>query len=113
MNKSRLGSLFAAGAIALLVALTATAPAAYALSESTIKSECDQAGGEYTTTVINGDRYSMCCYRDNQGKYYCDGYKNGQYQSTAGRSVDLPITTQPGLPSTAPAVPLPGPVGGQ
>ena len=47
MKHFRIGLLIAAGAAGAMVT---TAPAAFALSESTIKSECAAANGTYTTT---------------------------------------------------------------
>jgi hypothetical protein len=53
------------------------------LSESQIKSDCEQnAGGHYSTYVRNGNRISQCCYKDIKGKMNCDYYVNGNYDGT-------------------------------
>jgi hypothetical protein len=114
------GVLIAAGAMIL------TAPVGNAIPESTIISECDSAGGTYTTTVVEGKRYSKCCYRDISGVQHCDNYLNGTYTTTDG-ALEQPPTSPPppppdevGSPATAvaPAPPqsgmtlyLPPPVG--
>lgn len=84
MRLSRLGTLTAAGAIALGALVSATAPIANAekINEKTIKSECSSAGGSYTTTVKQGMRFSTCDYKDNEGNGYRDYYANGEYYST-------------------------------
>lgn len=65
-------------------ALTMTAPAANAkpIKESTIKSECADAGGTYQTGVWGGRRLSACLYRDNTGAKFYDTYDNGNYTGT-------------------------------
>jgi len=80
MNPFRIGLLLAAGAAGAMVV---TAPAAFALSESTIKSECAAANGTYTTTDNGpGGRISKCCYEDIDGKKWCDVYFDGVYEGT-------------------------------
>jgi hypothetical protein len=113
------GVLIAAGAMIL------TAPVGNAIPESTIISECDSAGGTYTTTIVDGKRYSKCCYRDINGVKHCDNYLDGTYTTTDG-ALEQPPTSPPpppgevGSPATAvaPAPPqsgmtlyLPPPVG--
>ncbi|MGZ6801223.1 MAG: hypothetical protein ACXVGR_15595, partial [Mycobacteriaceae bacterium] len=75
----------AAGAIAA-GAMTLTAPAAHAdkISEKTIKSECKDARGTYSTVVSrsSGERISACTYKDNEGNESTDYYKNGHYTGT-------------------------------
>jgi hypothetical protein len=75
---------FAAGALAL------TAPAANAqpIGEKTIKSECKDAGGTYSTAVkgnqsLGFTRFSACTYKDNEGNPSTDYYANGEYYGTA------------------------------
>jgi hypothetical protein len=55
-------------------ALVLAAPAANAapIKESTIKSECKDAGGTYGTTIKEGTRFSTCSYKDNEGNGYVD-----------------------------------------
>ncbi len=96
---------------AAVAAMILTAPAAQAISESTIQSECKAANGTYSTTVINGHRYSSCCYKDNEGNKLCDGYTDGTYTATypdPGRMEPTapPPVAQPGLP--APGTVAPG-----
>jgi hypothetical protein len=73
----------AAGAIAA-GAITLTAPPAHAdkISETTIKSECKDAGGTYVTKVVEGTRFSSCAYKDNDGNQSTDFYVRGVYTST-------------------------------
>lgn len=87
MNRVRLRLMVAAGAAGVAVI---TAPAALALSESTIKSECAAANGTYTTTISNGSRFSKCCYKDISGKKWCDVYLDGVYEGTDPAKVDTP-----------------------
>lgn len=61
-------------------AMILTAPAAHALTEQQIKSECDAANGTYNTVIDNdGDRVSTCCYTVSSGSY-CNTYVNGDYR---------------------------------
>lgn len=100
MNRIRLGLLLAAGAAGVTLL---TAPAALALSESTIKSECAAANGTYTTTVSNGSRFSKCCYKDISGKKWCDVYLDGVYEGTDPAKIQVNPTQPPrqieGLPT--------------
>ena len=49
------------------------------IKESTIKSECKAAGGTYTTHVDqNGNRSSVCKYKDIGGGTHYDVYENGE-----------------------------------
>ena len=49
------------------------------IKESTIKSECKAAGGTYTTHVDqNGNRSSVCKYKDISGGTHYDVYENGE-----------------------------------
>lgn len=96
--------------VAALGALILTAATASAISEQQIQNECKQANGTYSTTVINGHRYSSCCYKDNQGNKLCDGYIDGNYTSTypdPGRMEPTapPPVGQPGLPPPATVAP--------
>lgn len=90
-----------AGAVAV-GALTLGSPAANAIPESTIKSECQNAGGSYVTRVAGGIRYSSCCYKDINGLEHCDYYKDGVYQYTWPEKAPPTDTTSPpkGDPST-------------
>jgi hypothetical protein len=90
MHVIRIGTVIAAGAMAVGITLL-TAPPAGAIPESTIKSECAAANGEYFSQVNPaGQRVSSCCYKDYKGKKYCDMYIDGVYQV-----VQLPTTTPP------------------
>jgi hypothetical protein len=82
-----MGAVIAAGAVALGVAMTVTAPAAHAerLSENTIKSDCKAAGGTYQTESHGrNNRVSSCTYKDYYGDTYEDFYHNGEYNGTDG-----------------------------
>ncbi len=60
-------------------------PAAQAkpLSEVTIKAECNQAGGSYSTANLgNGMRWSGCTYKAADGNTDTDNYNNGTYTTT-------------------------------
>ena len=52
------------------------------IKETTIKSECKDAGGTYSSGTLAGDRLSYCRYRDNEGNPHVDGYINGEYTGT-------------------------------
>jgi hypothetical protein len=69
--------------IALAMVTVAGAPAsAMRISENTIKRECRAANGSYSTSVVEGTRFSACAYRDIYGDVYTDYYLNGDYYST-------------------------------
>jgi hypothetical protein len=79
------------GALAAFGLLVTAAPATgEPLTESTIKSECQQANGDYTTYTEGGHRKSTCCYNDRLGNRYCDCYTDGEYQFTTPREVAPP-----------------------
>ena len=97
-----------AGRLAAAVAIAAgammlTAPVGNAIPEQTIIDECNEAGGNYTTIVIDLVRYSTCCYRDIKGFTHCDHYVDGTYETTNN-------TLEPPQPSPPP--PPPGQVVG-
>ena len=100
-----LGGICAAGA------MTVGAPLACAIPESTIKSECQQAGGTYGTTVVDGKRQSWCCYKDIKGIKHCDYYKDGvfDYTDTSPREIGPPTETTP-PPVLPPAPEVVGPM---
>ena len=84
MNIPRLRSILAAAAMTV-AALTLSAPAANAgekIPEKTIKSECKEAGGTYSTTVEGSNRHSSCTYKDIKGNGWVDMYTNGKYLLT-------------------------------
>ena len=77
-------SVLAATAIAAGV-LTLSGTAAFAdekIPEKTIKSECKAAGGQYDTTVEGKNRHSSCQYRDVDGEFFVDLFKNGKFTGT-------------------------------
>jgi hypothetical protein len=84
MQRSRFGSIFAVGAVAVGALLTQTAPIAYAqpIGERTIKSECQSAGGSYQSWTASTNRYSTCTYSGMGGDRYRDFYMNGEYLAT-------------------------------
>ncbi|PRC48136.1 hypothetical protein C6A85_81380, partial [Mycobacterium sp. ITM-2017-0098] len=92
----------AAGALAVAAGtMMATAPAGNAIPESTIKSECDAAGGEYTIVSDLEHSYSRCCYLDIKGVKHCDHYTDGRYTyETSNNTLEQP--------PTPPAPPPPG-----
>jgi hypothetical protein len=81
MQRSRLGSIFAVGAVAVGALLAQTAPIAHAMpiGEGTIKSECRSAGGVYQ---YQGGGFSTCTYTDYYGQLYRDYYRSGTYIRT-------------------------------
>lgn len=92
--------------VTVVTATILTAPPAYALSESQIKSDCEQnAGGHYSTYVRNGKRISQCCYKDIKGTMSCDYYVNGNYDGTQEWNAQPPPP-----PDTPPPGPPPGAV---
>jgi hypothetical protein len=121
--------LAAAGVAIAVGAIMLNAPAGNAIPESTIKSECDHAGGEYTIVTDGEHSYSRCCYLDIKGVKHCDHYTDGKYTyETSNNTLEQPQTPPPpqpqgevvGPPATAatPAPPesgmtlyLPPPVG--
>jgi hypothetical protein len=104
----RLCRLVAASLLAAAVGIGALilsgAPAAHAIPESTIESECKAAGGTYTSVILSsGDRESSCCYTDIDGDKWCDVYHNGEYLGTdpAAQGEEGDARTPPKLdPST-------------
>lgn len=87
MKTSQTKRLLITGPIAAIAiaigAMTVGAPLALAIPEGTIQSECDEAGGNYTTGVDKaGNRDSNCTYTDNTGNFYQDSYVNGAYTGT-------------------------------
>jgi hypothetical protein len=77
-------------AAAVLLAMTALAPAAEAAqTEQQIKAGCDEAGGTYTHTA--GSRISKCCYKDYYGDTYCDEYIDGVYIGDDGPEKAPPV----------------------
>jgi hypothetical protein len=90
--------LAAAGAIAA-GAMMLTTPASNAIPESTIQSECDAAGGEYTIVTDGEHSYSRCCYRDIKGVKHCDHYTDGKYTyETSNNTLEQPETPPPPPP---------------
>jgi hypothetical protein len=84
MNRSFASALIIAVALAMGALSSVASPAAQAkpISEKTIKKECKDAGGTYTTTVKQGTRFSTCSYNDIGGDGYVDYYADGNYYST-------------------------------
>ena len=80
------GTFVAAGAIAGLMVVAA--PAASALPESQIKSDCELGGGHYETTVRpDGSRVSVCCPTGAPGEIAggkCSIYVNGALSAMEG-----------------------------
>jgi hypothetical protein len=74
-------------------------------TEKDIKSDCADAGGLYSTAVVEGTRKSECNYSDEDGMLYVDHYTNGTFTGTTGPLKPKPTATpKPG----ATAVPPPG-----
>jgi hypothetical protein len=69
----------------VLGAPTASAEPDRPIKESTIKSECRAAGGTYSTSTVEGTRFTGCRYKDNEGNPYTDYYVDGKYYSTRPR----------------------------
>jgi len=103
----------AALTVVVTVLMTVAAPAASAMPESQIKSECAQASGAYHTFVnADGTRTSECCYKDIKGNKYCDYYENGSYISTGpGRNELPPGSSTPSGPKPPGTVTAPPPAG--
>ena len=91
--------LAAAGVAIAAGAMMLTAPSGNAIPESTIKSECDDAGGEYTIVTDGEHSYSRCCYRDIKGVKHCDHYTDGKYTyETSNNTLEQPQTPPPPPP---------------
>ena len=91
--------LAAAGVAIAAGAMMLTAPSGNAIPESTIKSECDDAGGEYTIVTDGEHSYSRCCYRDIKGVKHCDHYTDGTYTyETSNNTLEQPQSPPPPPP---------------
>lgn len=109
----RIGRRSAFVAAMWIGAITLTVPAAYALPESTIGSECKAANGTYTTrNLSSGDRETKCYYKDISGKKWCDVYLNGEYLGTDPAAQGDPggTGTPPKLDSSKLVPPVVGPI---
>ena len=96
-NRSRLALL--GGGVVAAGLLLLTAPTASAISEQTIKSECEDIGGTYNTAVVKGHRYSSCDYTID-GDWKSDTYTDGEYTGTLDRET-------PPSPTKAPVAQVP------
>ncbi|HXV91845.1 MAG TPA: hypothetical protein VD813_01000 [Pseudonocardia sp.] len=67
--------------VALGVGVSAGTASA-AISQGTIKSECQQAGGSYYVSYSGGYTWSSCTYTAISGGVYRDYYCDGEYYST-------------------------------
>ena len=95
-TKSTAKVLLAAGAIAL-GAMSLTPAMANAdpnnnpkRTESAIKQDCKDAGGDYYQSP---DSTSHCSYFDTDGNMWVDNYKNGQFTGTSGPFKPKPTDT--------------------
>lgn len=89
----------AAGAAIAAGAMMLTAPTGNAIPESTIKSECDAAGGDYTIVSDGDHSYSRCCYLDIDGDKHCDHYTDGKYTyETSNNTLEQPQDPPPAPP---------------
>lgn len=113
--RSHATRLATAGVAIVAGAMMLTAPAGNAIPESTIKSECDSAGGVYTIVSDIEHSYSRCCYVDYYGDKHCDHYTDGKYTyETSNNTLEQPQDPPPppprgevvGPPATA-AMPAP------
>jgi hypothetical protein len=84
MNRPVIASMMIGAALSIGALASVAAPTAHAekISESTIKSECKDVGGTYSTIVKQGTRFSTCRYRDISGDGWVDYYADGEYYST-------------------------------
>jgi hypothetical protein len=75
LGRRKIMSKWTSRICAALIAVAMVTPAsALPISENTIRRECRAANGTYTTTVIEGTRFSTCTYRDYYGDVYRDYY---------------------------------------
>ncbi|BBY06944.1 hypothetical protein MNVI_22620 [Mycobacterium noviomagense] len=81
MKQPTAGLLIAAGAVAVRVMITLTAPAAGADPGTGTQEGCVAAGGNWSTVTRNGHTYTSCC--DIPGQTGCDIYEDGTYIYTA------------------------------
>ncbi|MGE2691626.1 hypothetical protein [Mycolicibacterium pulveris] len=94
------------GVPVLFAALLVSAPPADALPESTIKRECQEANGSYHTAVIDGHRYSRCCYKDIDGEHDCDNYKDGEHTGSDSDIAAQQPSAEPTPPPLRPSIPV-------
>jgi hypothetical protein len=117
MERSRICSIFAAGVLAFGAMTLAASPAnSKAQTEAEIEKGCKAAnGGTYVSRVVDGVRYSTCCYKDIKGLIWCDQFKNGVYTETLREpspdpskpaGVPPPVVDQGVSPPPAPPDPL-------
>jgi hypothetical protein len=65
-------------------------------TESAIKQDCKDAGGDYTQGLDKAGNTSHCSYFDTDGFLWIDNYKNGQFTGTSGPFRSKPtVTPQP------------------
>ena len=97
--RSHATRLAAAGVAIAAGAMMLTAPTGNAIPESTIKSECDNAGGDYTIVTDGEHSYSRCCYLDIKGDKHCDHYTDGKYTyETSNNTLEQPQDPPPPPP---------------
>jgi hypothetical protein len=83
MTRIHICSAIAAVALGLGTAFGAPAAVAKPVSNSTLKSECKDAGGTWESVPDgNGGTESSCKYRDIDGHQHIDYYKNGNFLGT-------------------------------
>jgi hypothetical protein len=98
--------VLAAGAIAF-GAISMTPAVAFAdpnnapkRTETAIKADCKDAGGDYYKGADSGGNTSHCSYFDTYGNNWIDNYKNGVFTGTSG-----PYRSKPtGVPNPGTAV---------
>ncbi len=96
--RSQAARFVAAGVAIAAGVMVLTAPPGNAIPESTIKSECDNAGGDYTIVTDGEHSYSRCCYLDIKGNKHCDHYTDGKYTyETSNNTLEQP--TGPATPA--------------
>ncbi|MGV0718444.1 hypothetical protein ABQE93_23860 [Mycolicibacterium sp. XJ662] len=104
--RSNIRSTQLLGIPVLIAALLASAPAAGALPESTIKRECKEANGSYHTAVFDGHRYSRCCYKDIDGEQDCDNFKDGEHTGSDSDIAAQQPQAEPTPPPVGPWIPV-------
>lgn len=104
LSSARFRSAIAACGIAVAtMTLTAPVVAAEPQKENQIMNDCYGSGptASYDSFVVDGVRYSSCCYRGTDGTTYCHFWENGEFkgqESWPARSPDAPRTKPDAVP---------------
>lgn len=96
-------AMAACGIAVATMTMTAPIVAATPQKENEIMNACYGSGSTaaYDSFVVDGVRYSSCCYRGTDGATYCHFWENGEFvgqDSWPARSPDAPYTKPDAVP---------------